>query len=865
MLLGQSSVASKKFLLTGSDPKVMRVTELIRMIEDRTSVTYSYNAVQFQTLSIILPDKTEITVGELTEMICKTANCKFLYREPDKIILIPEYGTDNRDWISIRGYIYDRESGESLVGALIQDQKSGSTVSSNENGYYYLRLRPGRASILIRYLGYREDPVEIDLQNNLYKNFYLDGNNRLPEIIISDKVLDRINHWNSGENMDAYRSREFKSLLGESDLINNARILPGIQSGGEGQNELLVRGGSYDQNLVLMEGIPLYESSHIGGIASFFIDETIKEASIIKNGFPARYAGRLSSVMDVQLRDGNRQHTERLVSVGMPGAKLYYNGPIAGDRLSCNIAARTSWLDYYVNNFLKKYTRYDDINLGYSDIIGKLSWFPADNQKLTLSFYNGGDRFSLERSDRVDTVGYSFNSFERSGLRWGNTLTSLQYHFNPGDRLHLSAKAGLLNYRHRSRSSYAFNTDINGTSTKDELDVLSYADIIDLQGGLHADYYLNDYHTIRTGVTFIHHRFNPVVKQSLIILEGESADIIDRDSTIRAGEWGFYVEDQILVFKDLKLYTGLHLSSFNVENKTYRSLQPRLNLLWSPAKTHLISLSYSRMTQNIHLLVNSGLGLPSDLWVPSTANIAPQHANQLSVSYSGKVFSHLYFYAGAYLKHFQNLVEYNTLPDLFYFFINDQTVVPVYNTSRDWERNLLTGTGQSRGLELMIQRKNRRVNGWLGVTWSRSRRSFGSINNGLPFPFTHDRTWDINVGISTQLSERWTLGLNGVYGTGNTFSLATEEYDSFLGIRLLNADGRNNYRLPPFVQLSFNAAYDFSISGLKAGLHFNAYNITNRLNAYYIYIYKNPLNGDSVLRKVSILPFTPSINFTLHF
>jgi hypothetical protein len=848
-----------------ADQSEISIAEVFRIAEQQHKIIFSYNASSLWTESMLTIEKQEYSIKELMSLIAGITDIRFIYREPDKIIISYEKKPAIDPMIAVRGFVYDKEHNQALIGALLTEQHSGITVATNESGYYFMRVPAGNISVEIRYLGYRDLPFQMVATSGLFRNFYLEGNNRLPEIVISERVSDRINHWNSGENMDVYKSREFKSLMGEADLINNARILPGIQSGGEGQNGLLVRGGSYDQNLVLLEGVPLYETSHTAGIASNFIDETVKSASLIKNGFPARYAGRLSSVLDVHLAEGNLMKHETKASVGIPGAKLHFNGPMLNKKGSYNIGMRTSWIDYYVNNFLKPFTRYDQINIGYSDLTGKFTYTPSQRHKFSLSFYTGNDRLFLSKSESFVIPEYKFESNERNTLRWGNRLLSAQWYFNPSDKIHITTRVGVLNYSHRARSSYIFDTDTGQQFNRDELDILSYADITDINTGVHADYFASDRHTLKAGIVFSKHRFNPVVKQSLIILEGASANILDKDSVIIADEYGMYIEDQFKLTRELKLYGGFHFSGFKVNGRTYHSLQPRINLLWTPGKAHLVSFSLSKMTQNIHLLVNSGLGLPSDLWVPSTENIAPQNAWQYSLSYSANIRKGIHFYTGLFLKNFNNLIEYTTSPDLFYFFINDQNIVPVFNNSRDWERNIFSGSGMARGIEMMIQRKNTDLNGWLSVTWSKSERTFAGINEGKAFPFVNDRTWDVNAGISRSFSEKFSAGISGVYGTGSTFSLATEEFDSFLGIRLLNPDGRNNYRLPPFMQLSINANYSFMISKLESQIDFNIYNVLNRLNAFYIYIYKNPVTGDNILRKVSILPITPSVNFSVKF
>jgi hypothetical protein len=280
----------------------------------------------------------------------------------------------------------------------------------------------------------------------------------------------------------------------------------------------------------------------------------------------------------------------------------------------------------------------------------------------------------------------------------------------------------------------------------------------------------------------------------------------------------------------------------------------------------MISAAYSNMAQYIHLLSNTGLGLPSDLWVPSTENIKPQNADQWSLSYTYNINKSAYINLAAYTRKINNAIEYTSPVELFYFLINDQNIVPVYNTSRDWERNILSGTSTSEGIEFLVHKTKGRTKGWTSITWSETLKSFPEINNGQPFPASHDKTWNINAGLSHLFTPRFSMGLQFVYNTGNAFSLATEEFSSALGITLLNNNGRNNYRLPDFHQLSFNATYTIKNDKFLSNISLNIYNVYNRLNAYYIYIYKNPIEpNDLISKKVSILPFTPSFTFSTNF
>jgi hypothetical protein len=862
-LRGQSTFLQQKIRFSPTQIQGSAIEDHLRWLENEKKITVAYTSVAFDDQKEVKIKEGVYSIDDFLYLLLAGFDVQLTFVPPAKILIIPAKGTKSEVFYQVSGYVKDILSNEVLVGAVVEI-KSGSFYSiSNSSGYYSLKLPPGVHEIEVNYLGYKILRKNFEVFGPTILNIFMEFQNELPALTIS---RERINYWNFGDQVEVFKTKEFKSLLGESDPMNNVRVIPGIQSGGEGQSGLFVRGGGADQNLVLLEGVPLYEASHTVGIASLFIEESVKEASLIKNGFPARYGGRLSSVMDVHLKDGNTSEHERVISIGIPGVKFHANGPIWKNKTTYNFSARTSWINYYVNKFLLKFTNYDEIRIDYRDLMGKITHRFSENHKITFSAYTGGDRLALSKTFQLDSANYQFSSVDKNRLQWSNSLASIQWYYTPFAKWSFQAGLGYLSYKHRARSSYVFETTLFENRRTDELDIFSFADIRSANVKFLADYFLNERHTLKMGVEYNNHVFNPVVKQSTILLEGEAENILDKDSLIRAGEYSAFIEDHFRIHKNLVLYAGLHANVFKPVDTSYFSLQPRFNIVWKPFKNFITSAAVTRMRQNIRLLVNLGLGLPSDLWVPSTKKVNPQDAWQFSLSQSYAMDDFHFLQVGAYYKNMTGLLEFQSPVDLFYFFINETEVVPVYNNSRDWERNVFTGSGSARGVEFLFHRKNKRTNGWLSVTWSRSFRSFPEIDNGKPFPFKYDRTWDVNSGLSFRLNQNWSFGANFVYGTGQAFSLSTEEFTTILGTSIINTASRNNRRLPDFHQLSANINYSrpFLKDG-KWNIHFNIYNVYNRLNAYFIYIYKNPLTKEYLAKKVSILPITPSLYFSLTF
>jgi hypothetical protein len=826
--------------------------------------TFSYNA---NSLAVDEPVKLNYQISTLESVLGQIfANEQLVITiQPPKKIILQSKGKKRKD-IILSGTITDQNTGESIFGAIVLESKSGISAITNEKGYFIMELPKGsEAHLTSSYIAYLKNTTIVSLDDHKSINIKLLSNNLIDTIYVEDPK-SRLQLTDGGNIIDVFKNLEFNSIIGERDIIANTRVLPGVQSGGEGQSGLYVRGGTPDQNLILMEGVALYETSHVAGISSIFMDESIKEASFIRNGFPARYGGRLASVLDVQLKEGDKKKHHTHLSAGLAGAKVHFNGPIVNEKTTYTLTARTSWVNFYINSLLSKYTKYDAININYHDILGKVTRHFSPSHSLSFTLYNGSDRLQLQKNNIISEPTYQLNIFDRNGINWRNSLGSLKWNFLISDKWSFKIQTGMIKYNNGSRSSYIFETTDSDTSYVDQLDVLTRSQITDINARVDIDYYLNEKHVIRGGINYINQNFNPTVKQSKVLLQGNEENIIDSDSVIIANQYQIYLEENFKLNQNFFLYGGFHIGTFRQGNKTYQSWQPRLKLIWTPHPKHMISGAYSQMTQFIHLLSNSGLGLPSELWVPSTEKISPQNAEQLSFSYTYNLNKSSYINVGAYNRLIKNTLEYTTPVELFYFLINDQNIVPVYNTSRDWERNILSGSSTSKGLEFLFHKSKGKTKGWASLTWSKTLKSFEEINEGVAFPASHDKTWNINSGLNHQFSGAFSMGMQFVYNTGNAFSLATEEYGSLLGITLLNSNGRNNYRLPDFHQLSLNSNYTIKKDKFNLTIGFNIYNIYNRLNAYYIYIYKNPSQpNDIISKKVSILPFTPSFTISTIF
>ncbi|MFZ1705978.1 MAG: TonB-dependent receptor, partial [Saprospiraceae bacterium] len=437
-LSAQQTYLQEKIRYTISSLESQTIEDQIKWLESEKNITISYSSSSINDQNEVYIKEGVYSIEDFLYILLDDFNITLTFNPPDKILILP--GKLNKKEINytLTGYVKDALSNEILMGAVIVCGTCSQYTISNAAGFYSMDIPSGQQLIEVHYLGYKILQKSVDVFNQTQLNLYLQFQNELPELTIS---RERINYWNFGDQIDAFKLREFKSLLGESDPLNNVKVMPGVQSGGEGQSGLFVRGGGADQNLILFEGIPLYEASHTVGITSLFMEESVREASLIKNGFPARYGGRLSAVMDVHLKEGNSTKHERLISVGIPGVKFHANGPIIKNKTTYNFSARTSWINYYINKFLVPFTNYDEIALNYKDMVGKITHHFKENHKISLSFYTGGDRLSLQKSFAIDTTGYRFLSSDNNRLQWSNTLGSLQWFFTPSAKWSLQVQA----------------------------------------------------------------------------------------------------------------------------------------------------------------------------------------------------------------------------------------------------------------------------------------------------------------------------------------------------------------------------------------------------------------------------------------
>lgn len=661
------------------------------------------------------------------------------------------------------------------------------------------------------------------------------------------------------------------ALMGEVDLMKTLQLLPGVQSGAEGMSGLYVRGGGPDQNLILLDDAPVYNASHLFGFFSVFNASAVKNVQLTKAGFPARFGGRLSSVMEVAMKDGNMQAFEVEGSIGLVASQVTLQGPIRKDRTSFIVSARRTYVDLLIRPFLDP-----DERGGYYfyDINAKVNHILSPRNRVFLSLYGGDDRFWSDIQDEYTFGTYRSEQTTASDFGWGNFTSTVRWNVLFSNRLFGNLTTIF--------SRYKLTSDIDDHSTESdedfhETETLSlryHSGIRDLGLKLDLDYIPNPDHYIRFGGNGTYHTYSPGAAQYRF----DPARGAPEDTTLGAAqatdalEFGLYLEDDVRLSKRLSANVGLHASGFSVGNSLFGSLQPRVSTRFLLNPRWALKASYARMRQYIHLLSNSTIGLPTDLWLPATDRARPEGSRQFGFGLAGTLKQGQYeFSLEAYHKTMTDLIEYR----------EGATFLAGFGEHQDWQDKVETGRGWSYGVEAFVQKKRGRTTGWIGYTLSWTRRRFPQLNEGRAFPFRYDRRHDVAVVLSHRLTRITNASLNWVYGSGNAITVPVARYyDEYvrgwiggheiwtprvLPYETRIYEKRNGYRMAAYHRVDLGFNFDWARHGFRVG----AYNAYNRKNPYFIYFddFYDSETGTREYRakQVTLFPVLPWLSYRFKF
>ncbi|MBP7821399.1 MAG: TonB-dependent receptor [Saprospiraceae bacterium] len=773
--------------------------------------------------------------------------------------------------ITLSGYIENADSREKLIGATVYDLTNKVGTVSNTYGFYSLTL-PQRDSmtITISYVGYEKMNLTFHTKKDTIINIQLSESVQLKEVeIIAQKQADKIHEevQMSKIVVPIEQIKRIPALFGEVDVLKSLQLLPGVQSGGEGQNGLYVRGGSPDQNLILLDGVPVYNVSHLLGFFSVFNADAIKNVTLTKGGFPARYGGRLSSVIDINMKEGNMQEYKGEASLGIISSKLTFEGPIKKNVASFIISGRRTYVDLLVKPFISAVSEGVDNNiktdptLFFYDLNAKVNYKINNKHRLYLSTYTGDDVFGIKVTENSTNDYYKVNS----GTNWGNRTLAFRWNYMITNKLFANFTTTYSKYGFKFFSEFEEKYD----TTTSNFAAKYFSGIRDWSQKIDFDYVPNPQHFIRFGGNITNHSYNPGAYQINVGLSGYNLDTLLGSKPIRSTESYLYIEDEINLGR-LKANVGLHASGFSVGDVFYKSLQPRIGLNYLINNNLAVKASYCNMTQYINLLTNESISLPTDLWVPSTELIKPQQAWQTAIGVAQTWDDAFEVSIEAYYKSMKNVLSYKEGSNFL-------------GLENDWQDKVTQGNGSAYGIEFFIQKKIGKLTGWVGYTWSRNWRIFESINSGNKYPFKYDRRHDVKLTASYEIKPNIVFSASWVYGTGNAITLPISSYtiptsipdNSIDGIQYANffevnsVGNKNDFRMAPYHRLDINFDFIKKKKRIERRWSIGAYNTYSRRNPYFLYSTTDydaaTRTYKKVFKQVSLFPIIPSISYGLKF
>jgi hypothetical protein len=785
---------------------------------------------------------------------------------------------------TISGYITDVNNGESIVGVNIYCKELNLGVTSNTYGFYSLTLPAGTYDISYSFIGYKTENKIFKLNSSVKYDveFQLSSIN-IKEVVVTGEKNIVEKTQTSVIEIPIEQIKTIPALLGEVDVLKAIQLLPGVQSS-EGSSGFYVRGGGPDQNLILLDGVPVYNASHVGGLFSVFNADAIKTVRLTKGGFPARFGGRLSSVLEIDMREGNMKEFKGDATLGLISSKLTLEGPIIKDRTSFIVSGRRTYADLLAGPFMPAST---DLTLYFYDLNAKINHKISKNDRVYLSAYMGNDAFGVDYDGSQERKGRggesSDNGILNFGLGYGNLTSTLRWNHLFSDKLFSNTT---LTY-----SRYSFNTNFGLTSNQtNENTAINFdylAGIEDLGGRIDFDYMPNPNHDIKFGTSYTYHHFFPGESNLNFSIDYPTLDTLNQDVNLdtvinfsgntNVHEMFFYVEDNVKITSRLKANIGLHIGYYSlanntssaniglldkINNKTNFSLQPRVSARYLLNEDWSIKASYAKMQQNIHLLSNSSVGFPSDIWVPAIDSVPSQKSEQWAGSISTLLFQGAYELSlEGYYKTMGNLITY-------------KAGYSNLESTESWENAVETGgEGESYGVELFLQKKKGKTTGWIGYTLSWSNRRFDNINFGEWYPYKYDRRHDFSLVVSHKFNEKWDVGATWVYGTGNAITFPqgvyigmphTNPWDEQMSVEFVESYGnRNSTRLPAYHRLDFGINKHKKRKKWTSTLSLGAYNLYNRKNPFFAYLAYE--DNQRVAKQVSLFPIIPSISYRIQF
>lgn len=777
---------------------------------------------------------------------------------------------------TLSGSIKDSETGELLIGASVFVEELKQGISSNLYGFYSLTIPNGNYTVKVSFVGYREVVKKIEINESQKLNIELVPTDVFIPIVTIEGENEDGNTRDtdmSKVELDVEQLKTLPAFMGEVDILKSIQLLPGVQSSGEGNTGFYVRGGGPDQNLIMLDEAVVYNAAHLFGFFSVFNADAIKNVNLVKGGMPANYGGRLSSVLDISMKDGNAKKFQADGGIGVIASRLTLQGPIQKNKSSFIVSGRRTYISELAQPFIKDDSPVKGSGYYFYDFNAKLNYEISDKDRLYLSGYFGKDVFTYVQAESGFTV----------NIPWGNATAALRWNHLFSDKLFLNTTA--------IYSSYDFQFE----GRQEDFSFGLYSGIRDWNLKADFSYYPNPKHTIKFGANYTYHTFIP---NNVTATQGDTEFDLGGAVRLYANEGALYFLDDVELTSLLKMNIGFRLSSFqhigpftryikdNNDNiietieytgkkalKTYVRPEPRVTGRLILDENSSFKFGSTLNYQYMHLVSVGGNSLPTDLWIPSTDVIKPQQAIQFNMGYFRNFKNNMFETSvEVYYKDLQNLIEFKDAAD------------PSDGVNDNIDNQVTFGDGYSYGAELFIKKNKGKLTGWIGYTWSKTFRQFDELNNGNKYPAKFDRRHDLSITGAYRLNERWVFGAVFVYATGNSITLPASKY--FVeGELLVEYADRNSYRMAPYHRADISATwYGKKYKEFKnietgemeqvpkkftSNWNFSVFNLYNRKNPYFIYFDNtgNLTQGtlDVAAIQVSLFPVLPSVTWNFSF
>ncbi|MCB9239624.1 MAG: TonB-dependent receptor [Flavobacteriales bacterium] len=754
--------------------------------------------------------------------------------------------------LTLAGFIRDSVSGTPVPGAVVL--YDNQLTETDQDGYFIMRLLHHPVRITVYHPGYDPYVQWIDAQpngDNLIE-LHLHPNSNLPQAVVH--VFDSIKFVSKtgGVNVNMKEVEKIPSISGSPGILNSLRFIPGLQSTLEVNGGMIVRGGTKDQNLVLLDGMELYNPMHLFGLFSVFGEGSIQGVDFYRGAYPARYGGRLSSVLDVRSRAGDYNKWNSKLNFNPVLFEATINGPLKNKKTSLLLSGRRSFTDFFPLFYeqIQNQNQLSRFKYFFYDMTGTLNHRFSDRTSFYLTSYYGGDKGYIRGKNEV-TGSSSINELNNDEFLQSNLLTSMGLKMWLTKTFHVHARVGHTRYTFSHDNAYDLTIDGTEQSYQRITRLAYQSQINDWKTGVYFKSARNPNRIWQFGIENVWHKFTPA--SSSYFLQENDAVLYDtafaqRNSDIP--EQRYFVQN-LWSIRNWRILTGVHGATFN-SSTSYHSLQPRVALVYEPKGKNRWEVGYAKTTQFIMSIPNNLLGIPIDVWVPADSTISPQHCQTYSVGYSRKFGKNYLFKLDGYHKQFRNIIEFRS---------------DVVDLVSEWDRALYIGKSRSMGAEFLFKKEKGIFNGWMSYTLSKTERSIDQINDGAWFPFQFDRRHDFNLVLNYQPNPALVIGATWTYASGHYLTAPESQFlVSAEGKRFLiqQYGSKNNLKLPAYHRLDFGVHYHKTTGNAKETWSFTVYNAYNRQNVYYVNSTVNT-SGTVTFHPISILPILPSINYAIRF